>query len=127
MATAPRVTRQEIATTVSSTTFAYLEQSDEDGKPRNLADAIDLAVEQSKVYENRERLANGTAAYFDNMTDEEAAEEQKLEAAISQSASAWDRRRNRSSLTVGWAGAGRLRLSCGCDEALCFDRLRKEF
>jgi hypothetical protein len=86
MATSPRLTRQKISTTVSSATFSYLEQSIQDGKARNLADAIDVAVEQLMVYENRERLANDTAAYFENMTDEEAAEEQKLEAAISQSA-----------------------------------------
>jgi hypothetical protein len=86
MATSPRLTRQKISTTVSSATFSYLEQSIQDGKARNLADALDLAVEQLLVYENRERLANDTAAYFENMTDEEAAEEQKLEAAISQSA-----------------------------------------
>ena len=55
-----------------------------------MADAIDLAVEQLMVYENRERLANDTAAYFENMTDEEAAEEQKLEAALSQSAAGID-------------------------------------
>jgi hypothetical protein len=86
MATSPRLTRQKISTTVSSATFSYLEQSIQDGKARNLADAIDLAVEQLLVYENRERLADDTAAYFENMTEEEAAEEQKLEAALSQSA-----------------------------------------
>jgi hypothetical protein len=86
MATSPRITRQKISTTVSSTTFSYLERSIQEGKARNLADALDLAVEQLMIYENRERLANDTAAYFDNMTEEEAAEEQKLEAAISQSA-----------------------------------------
>jgi hypothetical protein len=86
MATSPRLTRQKLSTTVSSATFSYLERSIQDGKARNLADAIDLTVEQLMVYENRERLANDTAAYFDNMTDEEAAEERKLEAAISQSA-----------------------------------------
>jgi hypothetical protein len=86
MATSPRPTRQKISTTVSSATFSYLERSIQDGKARNLADAIDLAVEHLLVYENRERLAYDTAAYFENMTEEEAAEEQKLEAAISQSA-----------------------------------------
>jgi hypothetical protein len=86
MATSPRLTRQKISTTVSSTTLSYLEQSIQDGKARNLADAMDLAVEQLLVYENRERLANDTAAYFENMTEEEAAEEKKLEAALSQSA-----------------------------------------
>ena len=86
MATSPRPTRQKISTTVSSATLYYLEQSIQDGRARNLADAIDLAVEQLMVYENRERLANDTAAYFDNMTEEEAAQEKELEAAISQSA-----------------------------------------
>lgn len=86
MATSPRLTRQKISTTVSSASFSYLEQSIQDGKARNLADAIDLVVEQLLIYENRERLANDTAAYFENMTEEEAAEEQKLEAALSQSA-----------------------------------------
>jgi hypothetical protein len=86
MATSPRLTRQKISTTVSSATLSYLEQSIQVGKARNLADAIDLAVEQLLVYENRERLANDTAAYFENMTEEEAAEEQKLEVALSQSA-----------------------------------------
>jgi hypothetical protein len=90
MATSPRLTRQKISTTVSSVTFSYLEQSIQDGKARNLADAIDLAVEQLMVYENRERLANDTAAYFENMTEEEAAEEQKLETALSQSAAGID-------------------------------------
>jgi hypothetical protein len=86
MSTLPRLTRQKISTTVSSTTFSYLEQSIEKGKARNLADAIDRAIEQLMVYENRERLANDTAAYFENMTEEQAAEERKLEAALSQSA-----------------------------------------
>jgi len=85
MATTARLTRQKVSTTISPTTFAYLEQLIDDGKARNLADAIDLAIEQLLVYENRERLANDTAAYFANMTEQEAAEENKLEAALSQS------------------------------------------
>ena len=86
MATSPRPTRQKISTTVSSATMEFLENSIQDGRARTLAEAVDLAVEQLLVYENRERLANDTAAYFENMTEEEAAEEQKLEAALSQSA-----------------------------------------
>jgi hypothetical protein len=86
MATSARLTRQKISTTISSSTLAYLEQLIGDGQARSLAHAIDLAVERLLVFENRERLANDTAAYFDNMTEEEAAEEQKLEAALSQSA-----------------------------------------
>ncbi len=85
MATSPRLTRQKISTTVSSVTLAHLERLIQDGQARSLAEAIDLAVERLLVYENRERLANDTSAYFENMTEEEAAEEQKLEAALSQS------------------------------------------
>lgn len=86
MATSARLTRQKISTTISAAAFAYLEQLIKDGQARTLADAIDLAIERLLVYENRERLANDTAAYFANMTEEEAAEEQKLEAALSHSA-----------------------------------------
>jgi hypothetical protein len=86
MATSARLTRQKISTTISSASLAYLERLIEDGQARTMADAIDLAIERLLVYENRERLANDTAAYFENMTEEEAAEEQKLEAALSQSA-----------------------------------------
>lgn len=90
MATSPRLTRQKISTTISSSTLAYLEQLIRDGRARTLAGAIDLAVKQLLVYENRERLANDTAAYFENMTEEEADEEKKLEAALSQSAAGID-------------------------------------
>jgi hypothetical protein len=86
MAAPARVTRQKISTTISSSTHKHLEQMIEKGEARSLADALDLVVQRLQVYENRERLARDTAAYFANMTDEEAAEEQKLEAAISQSA-----------------------------------------
>jgi len=67
-----------------------LEESIQGGQTRTLAEAIDLAIERLLVYENRERLANDTAAYFANLTDEEAAEEQRLEAALSNSAGGID-------------------------------------
>jgi hypothetical protein len=54
MSTSPRLTRQRISTTVSSTTLAHLEQLINDGQARTLADAIDLAVARLLVYENRE-------------------------------------------------------------------------
>lgn len=84
MATVPRPSRQKISTTISPTAFSYLEQLIESGQARTLADAVDIAIERLLVYENRERLANDTAAYFANMTEEEAAEEQTLEAALCQ-------------------------------------------
>ena len=86
MALPVRVTRQKISTTISPATFSYLEQLIKRGEARTLAEAIDLVVQQLLVYENRESLANDTAAYFANMTDEEATAEQRLEAALAQSA-----------------------------------------
>ena len=81
-----RLTREKISTTISSATLAHLEQLIGKGEARTLADAIDSVVQKLLVYENRERLANDTAAYFENMTEEQAAEERELETALSQSA-----------------------------------------
>src|SRR5439155_24677999 len=79
-----RLTRQKISTTIASATLSYLEDLIKRGEPRTLAEAIDLAVRQLLIYENRERLAIDTAAYFANMTDEEAAEYIRLQAALPQ-------------------------------------------
>ncbi len=90
MATPIRLNRQKISTTISPAALSYLERSIEKGEARNLAEAIDLAVQQLLVYENRERLASDTTAYFANMTEAEAAEEKRLEAALVQSATGID-------------------------------------
>ncbi len=90
MATVPRPARQKISTTVSPATLSYLEKLISDGQARNLADAIDLAIERLLVYENRERLANDTAAYFDNLSPEAQEEENQLGAALSSSATGID-------------------------------------
>jgi hypothetical protein len=90
MATPARMTRQKISTTISSSALEYLEDLIHNNDARTLAEAIDLAVERLLVYENRERLANDTAAYFANLSDEEAAEEQRLESALSQGAGGVD-------------------------------------
>ena len=90
MASPARLNRQKISTTISASALSYLEESIQGGQTRTLAEAIDLAIERLLVYENRERLANDTAAYFASLTDEEAAEEQRLEAALSNSAGGID-------------------------------------
>ena len=90
MATLARLNRQKISTTISSSALDYFEDLIRRGEARTLAEAVDLAIERLLVYENRERLASDTAAYFANLTDEEAAEEQRLESALSQSAAGVD-------------------------------------
>jgi Arc/MetJ-type ribon-helix-helix transcriptional regulator len=90
MGTVARLTRQKISTTISPTALSYLERLIEKGEVQNLAEAIDLAIDRLLVFENRERLENDTAAYFANLTEEEAAEERALETALYQSAAGID-------------------------------------
>jgi hypothetical protein len=90
MATTARLTRQKISTTISPQTLAYLEDLIGRGEVRTLADALDLAVERLLVYENRERLAQDTTAYFAGMSEAEAEEERRLEAALSQTSAEID-------------------------------------
>ncbi len=90
MSTSARLTRQKISTTISSTALSYLERLIAKGEVQNLAEAIDLAIDRLRAFENRERLENDTAAYFANLTEKEAAEERALETALSQSAAGID-------------------------------------
>lgn len=90
MSTTPRLTRQKISTTISPRTFEYLDGMIRSGEVPTLAEALDLAIEKLTVYENRERLADDTAAYFANMTEDEVAEERRLEAALSQTSEGID-------------------------------------
>jgi hypothetical protein len=90
MSSTARLTRQKISTTISPRTLEYLESLISSGHAQTLAEAIDMAIEKLLVHENRERLASDTAAYFDRMTDAEAAEEQRLEAALSQTSEGID-------------------------------------
>jgi Arc/MetJ-type ribon-helix-helix transcriptional regulator len=86
MGTVARLTRQKISTTISPQAASYLQRLIEKGEAHNLAEAIDLAIERLSAFENRERLERDTAAYFDNMSPEESAEEERLAAALSQAA-----------------------------------------
>lgn len=90
MATTPRLARQKISTTISPETSAYLDELVRKGEARTLAEALDRVVERLQVFENRERLANDTAEYFSGMTEEEATEEQRLEAVLSQASAGID-------------------------------------
>jgi hypothetical protein len=90
MGTVARLSRQKISTTISPAALSYLQRLIEKEEVRNLAEAIDLAIEKLQVFENRERLERDTAAYFANLTDEEDEEEKALESALSQSATGID-------------------------------------
>ena len=90
MASPGRLTRQKISTTISPESAEYLAELIRQGKARNMAEALDLAIEQLCRHENRERLARDTAAYFDSMSAELAAEEEQLGTAVAGSAKGTD-------------------------------------
>jgi Arc/MetJ-type ribon-helix-helix transcriptional regulator len=90
MATTARFHRQKISTTIAPETLAYLERQVDSGEAATLAEAIDKAVERLRAIENRERLERDTAAYFDGMTEEELAEENRLASALVASARTFD-------------------------------------
>lgn len=85
MATSLRLTRQKISTTVSPATLSYLARLIQDGSARNLAEAMDLAVQRLLDYENRDRLENDTRAYFEQLSPEALEEESSLGAALAHS------------------------------------------
>ena len=84
MSTVPRMARQKISTTISPASLSYLQQLVKRGIVQNIAQAIDLSIEQLLFFENRQRLERDTAAYFDSMSPEESAEELQLASALSQ-------------------------------------------
>jgi Arc/MetJ-type ribon-helix-helix transcriptional regulator len=90
MATSIRLGRQKISTTISPTTLAHLERSIERGEARNLAEAIDLSVQELLAYRNRERLSAATSEYFEQLSTKAAEEEAQLAAALAKSAKGID-------------------------------------
>lgn len=90
MATAPRFHRQKISTTIAPETLAYLQQLLDSGEAATLAQAIDLAVNRLRILDNRHRLERDTAAYFDEMPEQELTEENRLASALSISARSLD-------------------------------------
>jgi hypothetical protein len=83
MATAIRLTRKKISTTIAPSTMAYFEEMLAKGEAYNLAEAVDLLVERVRAAESRERLERETVAYFDNLSAEAQQEETELAVALS--------------------------------------------
>lgn len=90
MPTAVRQVRRKISTTVAPETMSYLEDLIARGEAYNLAEAVDLAVERVRMFENRERLERDTVAYFEQLSPEALKEEVELGAALSASAKGVD-------------------------------------
>ena len=73
-----KAARAKISTTVAPENYRFLTALVKTGKARNMAEAVDEAVENLRRTQNRQRLAQATSAYFDALTPEELAEEEAL-------------------------------------------------
>lgn len=68
--------RTKLSTTIARENFQYLESLVESGQAHNLAQALDLTLSRSRKIENRRRLEQATAAYYDALSPEARAEEE---------------------------------------------------
>lgn len=75
---ATKSARAKLSTTVSPETYRYLTELVDSGRARNLAEAVDEAVEEMRKRENRRRLAQATTEYYESLSAEDAAEEGSL-------------------------------------------------
>ncbi len=78
------VTRRKLSTTISERSYKYLVTQVEKGRATTLAEAVDHIVERALRLENRQRLEADTVAYFRNLSQPDAAEENRLESALGQ-------------------------------------------
>jgi hypothetical protein len=75
-------TRAKLSTTVARENYRYLEGLVHAGQAENLAQALDLILHRSRRAENRRRLEQATAEYFDGLPGEALDEEDALTAAL---------------------------------------------
>lgn len=74
--TARSQTRTKLSTTVAAENFTFLETLVSSGRTDSIAGAVDLAINQLRRGENRQRLDRATAAYFDGLSPEAQAEDE---------------------------------------------------
>jgi hypothetical protein len=77
--------RKKISTTISPEGYDYLRRVIREGKAANLAQAIDLTLDESRRLDNRLRLEKATAEYYEKASAEVIDEENQLAAELSSS------------------------------------------
>jgi HEPN domain-containing protein len=78
--------RKKLSTTVGARSYAYLHRMVEAGRAKSVGEAVDKAVDLIRRLENRAALERQTAAYFEGLAPDAAAEEADLENALSTAA-----------------------------------------
>lgn len=79
--------RKKLSTTIGPDSFAYLNRLVKKGQARSVGEAVDRTIESVRRAEDRARLARDTAAYFECLSRDAAAEESQLTSALDQAAS----------------------------------------
>ena len=90
MSASPKTAREKLSTTVSSETYQFLQEMVEQGDAANLAEAVDSVVARIRRLENRRRLADATAQYFERLDPKAEADEHALAEDLSVAAGAID-------------------------------------
>jgi hypothetical protein len=75
-----RAVRAKLSTTVAPENYEYLTTLVQSGKAGTVAEAVDSVITKVRHAENRRRLEQATAAYFNNLSREALAEENTLSA-----------------------------------------------
>jgi len=78
--------RKKISTTIAPEGYEFLESMIATGRARNLAEAIDLVLDEIRREENRARLERMMEAYYENASPSAMAEENEIAEAFSRSA-----------------------------------------
>lgn len=80
-----REKRKKISTTIAPEGYAFLQALIASGRAQNLAEAMDVVLDEIRRADNRQRLERATAAYYDSLTPADIEEENELGGAISAS------------------------------------------
>lgn len=83
-------TRAKLSTTVAPETIRFLQHKVESGEAGSVSEALDAVVARIRRLENRRRLSEATARYFDELDETAVGEETALGASLSSMASQID-------------------------------------
>jgi hemerythrin-like domain-containing protein len=90
MGAAPKMGRAKLSTTVACETYEFLEAMVERGDVATLAEALDAIISKVRRMENRKRLAEATARYFEQLDSHTMTEENALAQDMTSAASTID-------------------------------------
>jgi len=85
-----KAARAKLSTTVAAENFDFLNSLVAAGKVATIAEAVDKVVQDFRRADNRRRLAQATAHYFDQLSPTALAEENQISTALSEAASTID-------------------------------------